>query len=532
MEEMLLRILDKVNRAILVCDQSNNGVVYGNKQAKMDFGDGQGMIHPMDIFPSTQSTPYLVGKIREQLKEGDSTVLFDLECVDAKGKSRLCDLQVGYANGDRTLYFLEISYKEDDRMARALSHMATSNRAEGIVHLNDRLTLHHWNDKFGAVLPTGTVEFSDIFPEEERETLLADIHRGLQSSPHYYTRIRLTPPGGKVTWFGLDLERRTLDEEGEKVLCFLENIHQRVKLEGQLDEANQYLETIQNLSNDVIFHIDIPSRTLTRRAEKAKRFGLTDVVEDFPYSVIKSGILHPDDCEIYEKKALIALSGLPGMVEVRMKTPKGDYRYRRMIWAPLVQENQPVTQVFGRLSDVQMVRELEEKANYDSLTGALNKVSMGEAVERSLALSSQEVNHAVLFLDLDDFKYVNDNLGHKFGDFLLKTLGQRLRDCVRAGDLIGRVGGDEFVLFLRGVSNPDMLLSKAQMILSSLNQPVLLEDKSHIIRASIGIAMYPEHGTTFEELYHRADLALYHSKHQGKNTAFLYQDSFEEEKGK
>ncbi len=124
----------------------------------------------------------------------------------------------------------------------------------------------------------------------------------------------------------------------------------------------------------------------------------------------------------------------------------------------------------------------------------------------------------------------NDNLGHAFGDFLLGELGKRLRDAVRQQDLVGRVGGDEFVIFLRDIPNEEVLLGKAKMLLSTISEDFCDGVQHHNIHGSLGVAIYPDHGTSYEELYHHADLALYSSKHRGKNMVTLFTESMRENK--
>ena len=163
---------------------------------------------------------------------------------------------------------------------------------------------------------------------------------------------------------------------------------------------------------------------------------------------------------------------------------------------------------------------LQKHAYFDSLTGLINRFFLEETAGRDLIRCDRTKSRlAVLFVDLDDFKKVNDSLGHNIGDLVLFETASRLKKLVRRDDLVGRLGGDEFVVVL--MLMPDASGENiAQKILKALNRPFLIKNQQTIqISASIGIAYYPEHGSTFSELVAHADAALINAKSSGKNKA-------------
>lgn len=119
-------------------------------------------------------------------------------------------------------------------------------------------------------------------------------------------------------------------------------------------------------------------------------------------------------------------------------------------------------------------------------------------------------------------------MGHEFGDFLLEQLGKRLGGQLRSDDIIGRAGGDEFIFLLKNITNIENLYGKASNLLKTIRKSFTDGEVEHTIQGSIGIAIYPLHGTTCEELYEHADKALYRSKHRGKNMATIYKPSMNE----
>lgn len=161
---------------------------------------------------------------------------------------------------------------------------------------------------------------------------------------------------------------------------------------------------------------------------------------------------------------------------------------------------------------------LHKMANYDSLTGLANRSLFNDRMATALRCAERTGERlAVLFIDLDDFKAINDNNGHRIGDLLLIEVSRRLERETRAGDTVARLGGDEFMIFLQAVKSADDAMTVASKHLNNLQAAYLLEDKHLFVSASIGIALFPDHGATAEALVISADAAMYHAKEKGKN---------------
>ncbi|MFA6062330.1 MAG: diguanylate cyclase [Gallionella sp.] len=177
--------------------------------------------------------------------------------------------------------------------------------------------------------------------------------------------------------------------------------------------------------------------------------------------------------------------------------------------------------------DVTQEKQAEEKisyqANYDALTGLPNRTLFDDRLSRSLATAKRDKTQlALMFLDLDKFKPVNDTYGHDVGDLLLIAAAQRMLACVRESDTVSRAGGDEFVLLLPGIQTEQDALQVAEKLLIALNRPFELSGYNLSISASIGIAIFPEHGDTEKALAKQADIAMYYAKGNGRNRAQLY----------
>ena len=178
--------------------------------------------------------------------------------------------------------------------------------------------------------------------------------------------------------------------------------------------------------------------------------------------------------------------------------------------------------------------EIQRLAFYDELTGLPNRRLLMDRLERAVAACARAACHgALLFLDLDNFKGVNDTLGHDWGDRLLMQVGTRVHAAVRASDTVARLGGDEFVVVLQGLrAQPDEAAAEAegvaQKVLASLNRPYLVHDSEVHSTPSIGIAMFCDAGLPAQELLKRADLAMYQAKARGRNTLCFFDPAMQE----
>ena len=161
---------------------------------------------------------------------------------------------------------------------------------------------------------------------------------------------------------------------------------------------------------------------------------------------------------------------------------------------------------------------LHELSQQDCLTGLLNRAAAIRSIRH--ILSSNKGHHILIMLDIDQFKQLNDNYGHQFGDKALHRAASRLKSALRRDDIFGRLGGDEFIILLKDVSYNMDLYARLENLCDLIGSA--LEPEVHI-SGSLGTAAYPEDGTVFEELYEKADIALYHAKEHGRNQYSVYE---------
>ncbi|HYH41107.1 MAG TPA: EAL domain-containing protein [Burkholderiales bacterium] len=229
--------------------------------------------------------------------------------------------------------------------------------------------------------------------------------------------------------------------------------------------------------------------------------------------------------EIAAMRALL-LEKKEGRVTLRNYRKDGTLFHNELHIAPVRSSKGHVTHYVGILNDITDTKryqeELEHHVNHDALTGLANRHLLQDRLQQALFRANRrELSCAVMFLDLDHFKLVNDGLGHHVGDLLLKEVARELELVLRPEDTVARFGGDEFVLIATEVQSLAEVTEIAERIIARLCAPVALDGQEIAVSASLGVAIYPQDGETVDELLKNADAAMYHAKEGGRN-AFSY----------
>lgn len=230
-------------------------------------------------------------------------------------------------------------------------------------------------------------------------------------------------------------------------------------------------------------------------------------------------ILHvPEDSEKITLEVISAVEKFGKWSgEIRMLHKNGDIGWIESMCVPIYADNEQMIGALGINRDItdriKETKRLEQLAHYDYLTKIPNRFLLLDRIEHLIAQSERSKNHfALLFIDLDDFKVINDTKGHTFGDQVLVETASRLEKTIRKSDTVGRIGGDEFVLLLENISNKNDLSSMVETIANKLNEAFVFDDKQLQVSCSIGVAIYPEDGTTMDSLLTTADIDMYKTK--------------------
>lgn len=324
-------------------------------------------------------------------------------------------------------------------------------------------------------------------------------------------------------WYKIK-NKKIYNEKGElvEVLGKLENINDEMIIREEYTAINQYFSAMQKLSDDIIFHIDVKSKTMFHNDDNAQTFGVPKKIPNFIETFIENKLIPEEDIQSYREYAEKLLTGENMDYEIRAAVDIGVYEWFCVKSTFIYNKKGEPTEIFGRMKNIQKTKDLEQKATHDSLTKAMNKVSFEEKASNYICKASLDKKHALVFIDIDDFKTVNDSYGHHFGDFILENFAKRINNCIREEDLLGRVGGDEFAVYLKGVSNEEMALERVNSMIERMIKPISNSEYSHKIGISIGVALISNPNDTYEKALRRADKAVYNAKKTGKNKASIY----------
>ncbi len=303
----------------------------------------------------------------------------------------------------------------------------------------------------------------------------------------------------------------------------MEDVTEQRRVEENLRLAATVFETtnegifVTNADNQIIM-VNPAFSTITG-------YMLDDVVGKNP-KILSSG---HRDALFYEKmwKTLIETGMWRGELWNRRKN--GELYIVWMSIAALRDASHQIMRYVAVFSDITKRKEAEEliwrQANYDTLTELPNRTLFADRLAQAMRTAKrQQKRIAVIFIDLDRFKWVNDHLGHEAGDQVLKETARRLTACVRESDTVARLGGDEFTMVLLQIENVADVKTIAKRILQKLSKPFLLDKQEVSIGGSIGISFYPEDGLEADSLLKKADVAMYQAKEGGRNNFCVYNE--------
>jgi diguanylate cyclase (GGDEF)-like protein/PAS domain S-box-containing protein len=300
------------------------------------------------------------------------------------------------------------------------------------------------------------------------------------------------------------------------------NVESRLReSHGELEEQVELLAMAEKVARLGHWRLDTHSRTVLLSDEAHGFLGLPTRPEwglgEF------EALIDSSDREAWREQLNLCLSsGVPIGLELRMTSADGASRWLSLRGMRL--EQHQAHQLFGVMLDITDSKQAQEtilfQASHDSLTGLINRVllfdRLGQEIRRSQRMDTR---FAVLFIDLDYFKVINDRYGHEAGDRVLVQVGKRLAAALRKSDTVGRFGGDEFIAIISGVENLEQIDVLTKKILRKLEAPILFGKEELFISASIGVAMYPGDAVSPQDLIRKADNDMYQVKEQRRHLA-------------
>ena len=340
---------------------------------------------------------------------------------------------------------------------------------------------------------------------------------------------RITRNDGSIRYL-LSSGRLIYDKEGEitTIIGTVQDMTEQKKVEHMLEQKAQIIEQI----HDSVIVMDLKGHIVEWNNTSTFNLGYR---ED---EVIgkRIDILFPKN----KKYSLLKIFGKLkkyGVLrtEITLKHKNGEQFYGNLLLSFLKNDRGEKNAIIAYVENItsrkkaerELIRQknmMEYRAYHDDLTGLPNRAYFVEELERTIGRVRR--NHglgALLFIDMDHFKEINDSLGHTHGDSVLKVIARRLSETFRKGDFVARFGGDEFTTILENVKDINNVISKVQQLMEILNAPITINEQRHFITFSIGIALFPNDGESAEELLKNSDASMYKAKEMGRNTYVFYQ---------
>lgn len=373
------------------------------------------------------------------------------------------------------------------------------------------------------ILHNGYISFEEMTLEEDRSKLREAILHAIAQNERFDLEYRIKTANGDIRWVS---ERGTgiLNPQGqvEALEGFIQDITERKYSEQAVHEAEQRYRSIFENTVEGIFQTSIEGQYLSANPALARIYGYSSAQELIENLNNIGQQLYVDPHKREEFSELMRTHERINNFESRVYRRNGS-----IIW---ISENaRAVRDLAGNLlyyeGTVEDITErknysdlIEYRATHDDLTGLPNRTLLKDRLQQAISNADRSKSQlAVVFVDLDQFKDVNDSMGHHAGDLLLVAMAERLKSCVRESDTVARPSGDEFVLLLSNLSGIEALSQTLQRILTATAEPCSIEQREFIVTCSLGISMFPNDGSDSETLLKNADTAMYKAKQSGKN---------------
>ena len=379
-------------------------------------------------------------------------------------------------------------------------------------------------------------EFKEIFNkrlinlvfENDRERVVTEIKEQLSKSNKYTVEYRVKRKDGSLIWI-LDNGKIIKNRDG-KMFSYnvVINITEGKITQEELRLSEERYSIVMSQTEDIIFEWNIEEDTIDFSENWEKKFNYELIISDVTKKIYESNIIHKDDIKKFGTMLNDIIYGdTYTETQIRLKNNNDKYIWCKIRITAMFDENGNIFKAIGVIIDINKEKMEAEKllfkAQRDSLTGLYNKGTAESMIEEYLKNEGLNNKGALFMIDVDYFKAINDNLGHLAGDFVLTNISSMLSEVFNENAIIGRIGGDEFIVFLKNIDSEEFLYKKADDLVKGFRADFVGETKEYKVSGSIGIARFPEHGKTYKELFLNADQAVYLAKNKGRDNYCVFE---------
>jgi len=373
----------------------------------------------------------------------------------------------------------------------------------------------------------------ELIHPADREPVRREYERQLRKGTQLHLEYRICNRDGSIGWV-MNKSRVTLGADGQELLYTVLTDISRTRAEyDELRSRLERYEIILAQTENVLFEWEVRSDSVTYSETWEAIFGYMPMTESFLQNMAEHSHIHPDDVLLLEACVGNLKNGSDyETVEVRIATDKGRYLWCRLRASAIRDAQGKLQKVAGIIINIDAEKkaehQLRDSAQRDSLTKLLNKDTARKRAEEYLNRRAAGVEAALMIIDLDNFKQVNDQYGHLFGDAVLAQVAREIGKMFRNQDIVARIGGDEFLVLMREVSDRTLVENRCRRLLWILRNIFRNQKYDLPLSCSIGVAMVPEHGSTYVDLFNHADQALYRAKADGKDAVAFFDPTREQ----
>ncbi|MBE9223386.1 EAL domain-containing protein [Cyanobacterium stanieri LEGE 03274] len=506
-----LTIIENISDGILLLNH-NNQVIYSNKKVQELFIDSSKDDHIL----SENSSRFI--KIQWLESELNKIIKSEKQAIQLTKK----------VNSNIGLVWLNIKIINISKIPQKIPRiLVTFTDITKLIYTKEKLkaiALYNLNglmvtDKEGKILFINSIG-KKMF-EGKANKMFGELF-GIPLASSKSTEIIIPRQKDKMLTINMNVKPIQWEDKKAYLITFVDITHSK-KIEEQLKFLHQASE--QSPASIIITDNSGIIQYVNSKFERVTGYTREEVIGKNP-RILKSGETSKEE---YKKIWQTISSGKEWHGEFHNRKKNGELFWEIASISPIKDEYGIITHYVAVKEDITDKKQQEEllshQANYDYLTELPNRLLGMERLKQEISKAQRnKLSVALIFLDLDNFKNINDTLGHQYGDELLIVVAQRLRNCLRESDTVARLGGDEFLIIissLTSVSQGEIIASK---LLNAMRKPFIIAGEKRFVSASIGITFYPQDGDDIQNLIKNADLAMYEAKKKGKNNFKFFDD--------
>lgn len=366
---------------------------------------------------------------------------------------------------------------------------------------------------------SGGTAVGAVYPPDLKSAL-EQCEKCFAKGPEYKAEYRIKKKDGSLLWV-MDSGRKVIDENGQTIInSIITDISELKEIVNQLKIDQERYEIVSQLSDDVIFEYDV-SKDLLEYQQPHPDGPVKTIIKNFIERSDEELKIHPEDKERFEADFKMLLSSQVShqlyKLEYQFAPTDNKYIWYRLNLRRIFDDEDRLIKIIGKVVDISSELRLKHQSITDPLTGTYNRLYIASAIQEYCKSLKDNLSYACILIDIDHFKMINDTYGHIVGDrFLVETV-RIIKNFFRASDLIARIGGDEFLVFLKDIYDKEIVREKANALIKLIHEYINENNYPHEISISMGIYIDDHPEISFSELYNKVDIALYHAKHNGRD---------------